>query len=161
MITCFGPTTRLWLLDMLNDCLKQQQIPNVWRKAKVDALLKPRKYSESPKSYMPIALLCSLYKLLERMILTRLQCMIEHKLIPQQAGFRPGKSCCSQVLHLTQHIEDGFELGQITGAAVVDLTAAHDTITHRRLLAKLVLITDGVPLTMFIRTMLSNRRFKV
>ena len=61
MIKCFGPTTRLWLLDMLNDCLKQQQIPNEWRKAKVVALLKPGKYPESPKSYRPIALLCSLY----------------------------------------------------------------------------------------------------
>ena len=161
MIKCFGPTTRFWLLDRLNDCLKQQQIPNVWRKAKVVALLKPGKDPESPKSYRPIALLCSLYKLLERMILTRLQCKIEHILIPQQAGFRPGKSCCSQVLNLTQHIEDGFELGQITGAAFIDLTAAYDTINHRRLLVKLVMITDDVPLTKFIRTMLSNRRFKV
>ena len=146
---------------MLNDCLKQQQIPNEWRKAKVVALLKPGNDPESPKSYRPIALLCSLYKLLERMILTRLQCKIEHKLIPQQAGFRPGKSCCSQVLNLTQHIEDGFELGQITGAAFIDLTAAYDTINHRRLLAKLVMLTDDVQLTKFIRTMLSNRRFKV
>ena len=81
---------------------------------------------------------------------------------PQQAGFRPGKSCCSQVLNLTQHIEDGFELGQITCAAFIDdLRAAYDTINHRRLLAKLVMLTDDVPLTKFIRTMLPNRRFKV
>ena len=158
MIKCFGPTTRLWLPDMLNDCLKQQQIPNAWRKAKLVAMLKPGKDPESPKSYRPIALLCSLYKLLERMILTRFQCKIEHRLIPQQAGFRPGKSCCSQVLNLTQHIEDGFELGQITGAAFIDLTAAYDTINHRRLLVKLLMLTDDVPLTKFIRTMLSNRR---
>ena len=161
MIKCFGTTTRLWLLDMFNDCLKQQQLPNVWRKAKVVALLKPGKYPESPKSYKTIALLCSFYKLLDRMILTRLQCKIEHKRIPQQAGFRLGKSCCSQVLNLTQHIEDGFELGQITGAPFIDLTAAYDTINHRRFLAKLVMLTDDVPLTMFIRTMLPNRRFKV
>ena len=41
MIKCFGPTTRLWLQDMLNDCLNQQQIPHEWRKAKEVALLKP------------------------------------------------------------------------------------------------------------------------
>ena len=29
MIKFFGPTTWLWLLDMFNDCLKQQQITNV------------------------------------------------------------------------------------------------------------------------------------
>ena len=65
------------------------------------------------------------------------------------------------MLNLTQHIEDGFELGQITGAAFIDLTAAYDTINHRRLLVKLLMLTDDVPLTKFIRTMLSNRRFKV
>ena len=65
------------------------------------------------------------------------------------------------MLNLTQHIEDGFELGQITGAVFIDLTAAYDTVNHRRLLVKLVMITDDVPLTKFIRTMLSNRRFKV
>ena len=156
----FGPTTRLWLLDMFNDCQTTADSKRM-AKAKVVALLKPGKDPENPKSYRPIAILCSLYKLLESMILTRLRCKIEHKLIPEQAGFRPGKSCCSQVLNLTQHIEDGFELGQITGAAVIDLTAAYDTINHRWLLAKLVMLTDDVPLTMFIRTMLSNRGFKV
>ena len=59
MIKCFGPTTRLWLLDMFNDCLKQQQIPNVWRKAKVVAPLKPGKDPENPKSYRPIARITS------------------------------------------------------------------------------------------------------
>ena len=43
----------------------------------------------------------------------------------------------------------------------VDLTAAYDTINHRRLLSKLVMLTDDVLLTKLIRTMLSNRRFKV
>ena len=45
LIKCFGPTTRLWLLDMLNDMTAfiQQQIPNEWRKAKEVALLKPGK----------------------------------------------------------------------------------------------------------------------
>ena len=50
MIKCFGPTTRFWLLDMLNDCLKQQQIPNVWRKTKVVALLKPGKDPEAQRA---------------------------------------------------------------------------------------------------------------
>ena len=37
---------RLLLLDMLNDCLKQQQISNLWRKANVDARKIPRKPKE-------------------------------------------------------------------------------------------------------------------
>lgn len=44
--------------------------------------------------------------------------------VQDQAGFRPGRSCCSQVLNLTQNIEDGFERGLVTGVVFVDLTAA-------------------------------------
>ena len=33
----------------MTDCLKEQQIPNEWRKAKVVALLKPGTDPESPK----------------------------------------------------------------------------------------------------------------
>ena len=55
MIKCFVPTIWLCDLDMLNECLKQQHIPNVWWKAKVIARLKPGKDPESPKGYRPIA----------------------------------------------------------------------------------------------------------
>ena len=52
-------------------------------------------------------------------------------IIKEQAGFRSGKSCTCQLLNLTQHIEDGYEEGMITGTAFVDLSAAYDTVNHR------------------------------
>ena len=56
------------------------------------------------------------YKLYERMILNRIAPTIEQDLIKEQAGFRPGKSCTSQLLNLTQHIEDDYqESMMITG----------------------------------------------
>ena len=67
--------------------------------------------------------------------------VIEHVLIPEKAGFRPGKSCTAQVLNLTQHIEDGFETGKITGIFLVDLSAAYDTVNHRKLLEKVYNMT--------------------
>jgi len=42
--------------------------------------------------------------------LDRIAPVIEENLIKNQAGFRPGKSCTSQILNLTQNIEDGFEI---------------------------------------------------
>ncbi len=53
-----------------------------------------------------------------------------------QASFRPGQSCCSQALNLTQYTEDGFKTKQITGAVFVDLTAACGTVNHRPLVLK-------------------------
>ena len=86
---------------------------------------------------------------------------MDAKLIPEQAGFRPGKSYTSQLLNLTEHIEDGYEKRLVTGAVFVDLSAAYDTVNHRRLLGKVLEMTGDVHLTDLIRTMLESRRFFV
>ena len=65
------------------------------------------------------------------------------------------------LLNLTEHIEDGYEKRMITGAVFVDLSAAYDTVNHRRLLSKVLEMTGDVQLTDLIRTMLENRRFFV
>ena len=74
------------------------------------------------------------YKLHGRMILERVVPTIEQHLIKEQAGFRPGKSCRSQLLNLTQHIEDGYQESMITGTTFVDMSAAYDTENHRLLI---------------------------
>ena len=153
----FGPKAR--------DCTETKKIPKIWRQAKVVALLKPGKDPSVAKSFRPISLLCHTYKLFERLILNRIACRTrrcEAKLIPEQAGFRPGKSCTSQLLNLTERIEDGYEKRLITGAVFVDLSAAYDTVNmHRRLLSNVLEMTGDVQLTDLIRTMLENRRFFV
>ena len=105
--------------------------------------------------------MCHLFKLLERLILNRLGPITEEHLIQEQAGFRPGKSCTGQVLNLTQHFEDGFEKNEPTGVVFVDLTAAYDTVNHRRLLSKLFDMTKDFHLTKLIQLLLENRRFYV
>ena len=87
--------------------------------------------------------------------------MLEQHLIKEQAGFRPGKSFTSQLLNLTQHIEDGYQRGRITGAAFVDLSAAYDTVNHRIFIQKLYNTTQDSQLCRVYQNMLSNRRFYV
>ena len=125
------------------------------------AILKPGKDSTQPKSYRPISLLCHTYKLFERMMLNRLNLHIDQELIKQQAGFRSGKSTTGQLLNLTQHIEDGYEQGTITGAVFVDLSAAYDTVNHKLLLNKIFSMTRDTMFTDLIGKMLHNRRFYV
>ena len=144
---------------MLRKCLTENKIPKLWRQSKFIAILKPVKDSANPKSYRPISLLCHTYKLYERMILNRVTPLLEKHLIKEQAGFRPRKSCTSQLLNLTQHIEDGYQRGMITGAAFVDLSAAYDTVHHRILIHKLYHIIQDSHLCRVLQNMLSNRRF--
>ena len=131
-----GPKTHKWLLAMLNNYFTQNKIPIIWKKSKIIAI-KSGNDSATPKSYQPICLLCHTYKLYERLILNRIAPTIEEHLIKEQAGFRPGKPCTNQLLNLTQHIEDCYQVGKITETAFVDLSAAYDTVNHRLLIQKL------------------------
>ena len=125
------------------------------------ALLKPGRDPSIPKCYRPISLLSHTYKLFERLILNRITPTVDERLIPEEAGFRPGKSTTSQLLNLTQHIEDGFEKGMVTGVVLVDLSAAYDSVNHRCLLSKILAITRDISLTELIESMLENRMFYV
>jgi len=107
----FGQRTLAWILELMNNCVTSMQIPKCWRKARVVALLKPGKDPTEAKNYRPISLLCHLFKVLERMILKRISDYVDKALINEEAGFRPGRSCCRQVLNLTRYIEDGYERG--------------------------------------------------
>ncbi len=95
------------------------------------------------------------------MILSRICETVKEHLSADQAGFRPGRSCSSQVLNLTRYIEDGFETKQITGAVFVDLTAAYDSVNHRTLLLKVAQTIQNSTLVQIIESLLSNRRFYV
>ena len=147
-----GQKANKWLHTMLNVCFTGNKIPKIWRQSKIIAILKPGKDSAIPKNYRPISLLCDTYKLYERMIINRIAPVVEQRLIKKQSGFRTGKSCTSQLLNLTQHIEDGYqrERDMITGAAFVDLSAVYDTVNH------IILVLCRV-----IQNMLSSRRFYV
>ena len=125
------------------------------------ALLKPEKDPGLATSYRPISLLCVLYKLHERLILTRITLTVESHLTPDQCGFRSGRSCVGQVLNLTQFIEDGFQTGQVTGAVFIDLTAAYDTVNHRALLLKLGKMIQNSAIVRIVESLLKNRRFYV
>ncbi|KAI8515700.1 hypothetical protein Bbelb_065130 [Branchiostoma belcheri] len=93
--------------------------------------------------------------------MTRIKPTVEKHLTPDQCGFREGRSCCGQVLNLTQFIEDGFEARLVTGAVFVDLTAAYDTVNHRALLTKAARMIKNVRAVRIIESLLTNRRFFV
>lgn len=72
--------------------------------------------------YHPISLLSCVFKLLERMVLTRIQPTIENAIPKEQAaGFRLDRSCTDQVM--TNKIESGFQRKLRSAVAFTDLSA--------------------------------------
>ena len=98
-----------WFRDFLS-CWRLFKISKIWRRALVVATPKPGKPVGDPKSYRPISLLCVPYKILQRIIYTRVEPLIYPLLPKEQAGFRHGKSTLNQVVLLTQNIEDSLRL---------------------------------------------------
>ena len=155
-----GETAKAWILSLFNHCIEIHSIPKIWRKSRIIAVPKPCNEPEEPKNYRTISLLCHCFKLFERLIINHMTDLLDEKLIPEQACFRPEKSCTGQLLSLIQHIEDGFTECLKSGAVFVDLTAAFDTVNCRILLKKFHHITNGdTSLTQMIQAIFSNRRF--
>lgn len=130
-------------------------------KSVIIAILKPGKPADNPNNYRPIALLSTLYKLVERMIYNRLKSEIEQIIPPEFAGFRSKRSCTDQVLTLTNHFEVGFEENKKTGMLLIDLSSAYDTVWRKAFLWKFLKVFPSKKLGRLINCMLTNRRFRV
>ena len=90
-----------------------------------------------PKELLTNSLLCVPYKILERLIYTRVEPLINPLLPKEQAGFRHGKSTVDQVVLLTL-LRILSRLKKKAGAIFINLTAAYDTVWHRGLTCKLL-----------------------
>lgn len=81
-----------------------------------------------------------MYKLFQRLLLARLQPIVEKSLPLEQAGFRQNRNCCDQIMALTTHVENGFQQKSKLGAVFLDLSSAYDTVWTRGLLLKMAKI---------------------
>ena len=95
----------------------------------------------------------------QRSILSRLDPVIDPQLPPEQAGFRHGRSTTDQVTLLTDDIEAGFDHHQKVGVALVDITAAYDTVWLRDLHLKLLRMLPNRDMVSFVMELLTNRIF--
>ena len=78
------------------------------------------------------------YKLLELLLLFRLEPVVYPQLPNQQDGFRSGRSTFQQVVKPASDIEESYEGRRKVDLVLVDLTAACDTVWHRGLAVKLL-----------------------
>lgn len=151
------------LTVIFNACLQLTYFPSQWKQALVLAFKKPGKDKLFPQNYRPISLLSTMGKLLEKMILNRIQ---EHdrqqkQLTPEQFGFTAGHSTVQQLARLTNHISNNFNINKSTAMLLLDIEKAFDTVWHQALVTKPA--GYGLPtyIVKFVASYLSNRSFKV
>lgn len=151
------------LANIFNASLRLRHFPDAWKEADVVVIPKPGQSLTHPQNYRPISLLSTVGKLLEKIMLTRLQhWATESSVIPdQQHGFRASHSTNHQLLRVTEYITQGFNRHQATGALFLDVAKAFDKVWHEGILYKLLQLEAPRWLVRMIASYLSNRTFRV
>ena len=89
------------LLDAYNTCLAQCSFPKIWKRQRVILLRKGNKPLQETSSYRPIFLLDTMGKILEGLIMNRMEKHLEgEQLSPKQYGFRKGLSTVDAIQEL-------------------------------------------------------------
>ena len=104
-----------WLRGFFSQCMYRLRLQKAWRHYR----------RPDAKNYRQI---CVLLKLVDHLLLSRLDPVIDPQLPPEQDGFRHGRSTTDHVTFLTYDIEAGFEHVQQVHVALVDLPVAYDTV---------------------------------
>jgi len=118
-----------------------QSCPHPEDLAKRDCHSRPKTKQASGRTQkLPISLLCVPCKLLERLLLFRLEPVVDPQPPTQQGGFGGGRSTVQQIFKLVSDIVESYEGRRKTGLDLVDLTAACHTVWHQDLALKLLQI---------------------
>ena len=127
------------LLTLFNKFMEQNIIPQEWRQVRVVAIQKPGKPASDHNSYRPICMLSCLRKLLEKMILDRLESWMEkNKLLSDtQFGFRRGKGTNDCLALLSTEVDIALGKKQQMASVFLDIKGAFDSVSIEVLADKL------------------------
>ncbi|KAL1129571.1 hypothetical protein AAG570_012516 [Ranatra chinensis] len=130
-----------YLTNIINSCLAIEYFPSDWKQVNIIVFAKPGKDPTDLKNYRPISLLNTMGKILEKIILKRLNKFIHDNTLlrPEQCGFRNQHSTSHQLLRVVESITRGFNEHRSTeiGAAFfINIEKAFDR-------------TDGTEIAMY------------
>ena len=116
---------------IFNQCLDTGVFPSEWEKGNIVPIHK-KVDKQKLQNYRPVSLLPISEKILERLMF---EIFIENKLIStSQSGFKPGDSCISHVLSITDEIYSSFDEGRII---FLNIAKAFDKVRHDSIMFKL------------------------
>lgn len=124
---------------IINACIKMKHVPREWKTAEVIVISKQGKPPTELTSYRPISLLPVMSKIFEKLLMKRLNHVIEERqLIPNhQFGFRNKHSTIDQIHRITNVVEKALEEKKVCAAVFLDVAQAFDKVWHEGLLFKL------------------------
>ena len=127
------------LACLFHRSLASGHVPLDWKHANVTPVFKKgQKYLCS--NYRPISLTSVISKVMEHIVCSSLMNHAEYHniLYPLQHGFRPGRSCETQLLKMVNEVVNIIQLGLQTHICILDFSKAFDQVGRRHLVPVLV-----------------------
>ena len=150
------------LSHIFNLSLSKGDFPSKLKRSKVVPIFKSGDKHECD-NYRPISLLCSISKILEKVVAKKLLDHLQSNnlIYNHQYGFLPKRSTEQNLLQVTNYISDALNEGMFCIGVFIDLRKAFDVCSHKILLKKLKnLGISGVHLKWF-ESYLSDRKQRV
>ncbi len=159
-----GPSLYACLGVLINFSWKHAVLPLEWRSANIFALFKGKGAAPSlPDSYRPISLTSVVVKVVERLVLTRIDSVFTPS--PFQAGFRARHSCNDQQLRLQSLLHStgrgGRAENKYRSVVFIDFSKAFDKVWHEVLLWKLWRAGVRGRTWRWVRAFLTGRRIRI
>jgi hypothetical protein len=121
------------LTYLFNAILGLQYWPKQLKIAEIISIQKPVKNPNHVSSYRPISLLSTIYKLLEKLIVPKIDPLLDE--IPQhQFGFRHSHSTIQQCHRVVYEIHKTLENKKYCSSVLLDISQAFDKVWHDGLL---------------------------
>ena len=145
-----------------NRVLETGAIPHEWKLGRVVPIFK-KGDKKDPRNYRPVSLTSVPCKVLESLVRDRLVAHLtdSHLLSVTQHGFRPKRSCNTQLIEVLEDWSAAVESHCPVDVVYLDFQKAFDSVPHQRLLHKLQCYGVTGKLLKWIKSFLSGRRQQV
>jgi exonuclease III len=126
------PAVAASIVPIMNDVLDGKAAPTEWRNSLIVAI--PKKQGTLKiEEHRGISLMSCTAKVFNKVLLRRVQPVLEPFLRPEQNGFRPQRGACHQILSLRRVIEGATKYQTSAVVVFVDFRRAFDSVDRRSL----------------------------
>ena len=131
-----GATVVKWLYQLFVDIWATEEIVEDWSLSILIRLFKNKGDKKLCDNYRGISLLPVTSKLFSRVILNRIQYVVDSQLLKEQADFRANRSTVDHVFTLKTVMEKCREFNKLLHMCFIDIQKAYDSV-NRKLLWKI------------------------
>ena len=144
------------LLRIINNEIQESHFPDELKLAAVTPIFKKNDTTKL-ENYRPVSVLPVISKVFERIMQKQIATHIEDYLSPYLCGYRKGYSTQTALISMIEKWKASLDKQGYSGAILMDLSKAFDSLNHDLLLAKLDAYGFEKKSLTMIRSYLSNR----